>query len=377
MPARDSLRNTIADPDFRPVMLVGLLKNERDSRTDIREPAMYPMIAGLPWVEPAKFASIRRTLPDQQRVARVLSSLEAQETAIERLSTRRAALADADGRNKAAAQRLDREITRAQEERDRIVVELADLGFDEEGKTIEQDMMEGDGETLRSPGQNLLDENEPISVWAHDVSLEPGQTYRYQMRLVLTNPLFGRETRLTPRQKPEARSLVMGSAFSDWSDPIYVPADVQFFVLDASPQREENGLFQPSFARVQACEFFYGFWRTAQARIGVGSMVHAVTQLPELEVWAITDSDDGPVLGAAQMLPRSHEISADEFLLGVGHAIAETSALGLDARVFLHHPDGPPETRTPASDRAKPELAVIRFSASRGKKTAMSAEDDG
>ena len=377
MPGRESLRAMTATQGFRPSQLADLLKGERENRIDVRSPAVYEMIAGLPWVAPVDFSKVRRTLPDQARVTRILSSLRSKDAEIERLAARRAGLADDDGR----AERLDREIEKLSTEREAIVAELVELGVDEEGNTIEQvrtDLMTMPPD--RADSTNLLDEPGQITLWTHDVGADKGSTFRYRARVVLTNPFFGRESRLQPSQKPEARSLVVKSDWSEWSTPIDLLEDVQYFVLDANPGQESNGIVQPASARITTAKFFYGYWRTAESRLEIGSLISTPVSLPQLWTWDIVESDDGAMLGEQRPLSTKMMITYGGFLLGVTEAILETnkdtSIESLDTLVVLHGADlKAPETRTPEGDRKSPDLATIRFSAQKGQNTTPESQD--
>lgn len=66
----------------------------------------------------------------------------------------------------------------------------------------------------------------PTNVLVHDITVQPGKTYRYKIRYHIRNPLFNVE-----RVKPEFKNkLVLTSAWSDWSTDYTVPARVEFWV---------------------------------------------------------------------------------------------------------------------------------------------------
>ncbi|MBN4060419.1 hypothetical protein JYT11_01105, partial [Planctomycetaceae bacterium AH-315-I19] len=377
VPGRESLRATIANPDFRPVQLVDLLKDERANRIDVRSPAVYKMISGLPWVAPVDFGKVRRTLPDSAQVARIVSSLKSKDAEIERLAVRRDDLADPEGRNRSQAQRIERELEKLNAQREAIVGELADLGVDEQGDSINEERDDLiTAPPARETASNLLDEMGQITLWTHDVTAEKGNTFRYRARVVLTNPLFGRESRLQPEQKPEAQDLVVKTDWSAWSVPITLYPDVQYFVLGASPQQESNGLAQLASARVMACRFFYGYWRIAETRIEVGSVISAMVDLPELWKWEIAEGTDGPTLGSRTPIPSEIMISSDGFLLGVSEAVQDTSIPSLGELVVLSEAGSDvPVTRTPQIDRTSSELAAIRFSAQKGRGIAADSPE--
>ncbi|MEQ9616553.1 MAG: hypothetical protein RLN60_00805 [Phycisphaerales bacterium] len=392
MPGRRSLRGAIADPNVRPVDLQDILRAERDARADIRSPELYTMIAGLPWVAPADYAKVRRTLPDAALVTRLRNVIRSLDTDIERKTAQRADVNDPEGRGRGTAERLDREIQNAKTERENTVAQLAELGVDETGNPIEQAMS---NVTMMAPDagsmQNLLDESGELTLWAHDVTLEPGGTYRYRTRVVLTNPLFGRASRLKPEQKPLAETISVATDWSGWSDAINVPDAVQYFVLDANASRQADegnaAAAQPSFARVLAAKFHYGYWRTAQARMDIGSVLSVEAVLPELWTWEIVEGEKGPELGDRITSSSNLRITAPTFLLGVASAVTvkkddeqamfEALATALDALVLIMEENAEtPTIRTPRADGASPSLATIRFSAQKGDSATLNAKDE-
>jgi len=67
----------------------------------------------------------------------------------------------------------------------------------------------------------------PVTVYGHDITIQPNKTYRYKLRYIIRNPLF----LLGPPVKPEyAGKLALFSAFSEWSPDVSVPPRVEFWV---------------------------------------------------------------------------------------------------------------------------------------------------
>ena len=80
---------------------------------------------------------------------------------------------------------------------------------------------------------------QPIKVWAHDLTVEPGKSYQYRLRVAVLNPLFLRRN-LTPAQKEQYyNQLALESAPSEWSDTIETEPDLQFFIVDANTARNQ------------------------------------------------------------------------------------------------------------------------------------------
>lgn len=123
-------------------------------------------------------------------------------------------------------------------------------------------------------------ENPKVRVWSHDVTAEPGATYRYRLRVVTNNPLFGQK--LIDSQKADAESPVTRGEWSQWTDPITVEAKEYFFITGASPNDDVGG----ARASAELYKFYYGFWRRGTAAVEPGDMLAAEAKLPdELRLW--------------------------------------------------------------------------------------------
>lgn len=125
----------------------------------------------------------------------------------------------------------------------------------------------------------LLDDPK-VRVWSHDVTAEPGATYRYRVRVVTNNPLYGQK--LVDSQKTDADSPVALGEWSEWTDPITVEAKEYYFITGASPADELGG----ARASAEMYKFYYGFWRKGSASIEPGDVLAAQAKLPdELRLW--------------------------------------------------------------------------------------------
>ena len=71
-------------------------------------------------------------------------------------------------------------------------------------------------------------------IWGHDVTVEPGKTYRYRLRVSLVNPLFQRQMSDGPLRQQFFDSLSVDSHPSAWSAPITVEPNFRFFVVGGS-----------------------------------------------------------------------------------------------------------------------------------------------
>ena len=86
-------------------------------------------------------------------------------------------------------------------------------------------------------------EDEPdrdkIDVWAHDLSVEPGVTYRYRIIVKIMNPLLKRSSQLTDEQRAQYADLLsLESEASEWVQ-VKIPPTKFFFLVNASVEHQQ------------------------------------------------------------------------------------------------------------------------------------------
>lgn len=65
-------------------------------------------------------------------------------------------------------------------------------------------------------------------IWAHDLTVQPGKTYRYRLKVTMYNRLAGLPIRLL--NPADARVIEMTSDWSDWSPPVTVSPTVEWYL---------------------------------------------------------------------------------------------------------------------------------------------------
>lgn len=125
----------------------------------------------------------------------------------------------------------------------------------------------------------LLDDPD-IRLWSHDMTATPGAAYRYRLRVVVNNPLFGRALR--KEQEGIAKDSLARGVWSDWSEPIEVEPTRDFFIVSASVPNEQSP--QPS-ATADLFVFYYGQWRKASPRVTPGDTFAAEIKVPALPIY--------------------------------------------------------------------------------------------
>lgn len=95
-------------------------------------------------------------------------------------------------------------------------------------------------------------------VWAHDLTAQPGRTYRYRIQIELLNEYAGLPRDLAePR---DAEKVLLASDWSDWSDPVTVRPDTYFFVQSINKEGTDGQ------AIVDLYKWSDGEWKSVSRR---------------------------------------------------------------------------------------------------------------
>ncbi|MEM0984231.1 MAG: hypothetical protein AAGI17_09810, partial [Planctomycetota bacterium] len=250
---------TVADLDaMAPEQLLAIVAAARSNQEFIATPPAVPAISGPEWLPP--------NLTDE-RDARAVAEREVErlEGVIEELEERRSRIAGGNATNQAQAN-IERRIEQAQDQlsdQQQIVRDLADLQAE-----IKRFSLRG---------------GESVAVWTHDMDAEPGATYRYRLRIVTNNPLFGEGPRLNAEDNPTrlsaAEEATVASEWSDWTGEVEVGRRQYLFVSGAQP----GGALvrtEPS-ATVELFYMYYGYYRRDVISLSPGEPVTGRIELPE------------------------------------------------------------------------------------------------
>lgn len=113
--------------------------------------------------------------------------------------------------------------------------------------TDEYNRLAPGGETVKAPEADDLAKTDTLVVWAHDLGVKPGATYRYRARLEIYNPFFARTRQLSGEQADLAKAFSLSTAVSEWSEPVSMEPEVTFFLVDAGPGEGRLGLGTAKF----------------------------------------------------------------------------------------------------------------------------------
>jgi len=116
-----------------------------------------------------------------------------------------------------------------------------------------------------------------VWVWAHDLSVTPGEVYRYRVSIEIANPFFGRKPSLFPEQQELADRVLLSSVPSDWSEPIEARPPLQWFVLRAIPKGGSMTTATIDAGRISAevYRFTNGSWHKDTFQVSAGQRLAA------------------------------------------------------------------------------------------------------
>ena len=116
---------------------------------------------------------------------------------------------------------------------------------------------------------------ETVDLWATDLGVEPGKTYRYKMRVTVVNVLFRKPGLPEAQQKFNDDKFLVDSDWSDWSKPVSIEKVQHFFVMSASPQPE------PGQATFEIWKFFNGQWFRNEFSVHPGDPIGGKTTVTD------------------------------------------------------------------------------------------------
>ncbi|MCC5830566.1 MAG: hypothetical protein JJU36_14055 [Phycisphaeraceae bacterium] len=124
------------------------------------------------------------------------------------------------------------------------------------GPSAQQPGRDGGPPTIRMPDQRAPDDLEQLpdpdaidaadlptalEVWAHDITVQPGKTYRYRIAVAVENPLF-RQPNLHDEQRHLAHQINLVGQFSEpWSDPVQIDPPSYAFLVSVA---QSNATFE-------------------------------------------------------------------------------------------------------------------------------------
>lgn len=141
-----------------------------------------------------------------------------------------------------------------------------------------------------APAVTSLLSQESVKFWVHDATAQPGERYRYRLRVGVNNPLFGRGMNLKEEQRKLADSSMIKSPWSEWSSPVDVDRAEYFFVTSATPDNDLGA----ARASVELYKFYFGHYRKQTAGMNIGDPLSGNINLPKTLSMASAGSAAAP-----------------------------------------------------------------------------------
>jgi len=313
LPGRFSLRDRLG-AGLEPGAMPEIVSLARQQATDIVQPRFYNIIAGEPWAPPE---GERREDDDSNlAVTRLLRQLDRIRREIEQARTRLSNLEAAarpgardifdpaagvlaqsvggggggrGGDSGSSTEQLQRDRQQSRREslqarlsdlegkEAELVAQLVDLGVDPDSGRVAQSSVE-----LNLPVR--IPDADELTVWGHDLAIEPGAEYEYRIRVAINNPLFGIERNLAEESRDVASEPVLYSDWSAWTPSVAIERDFYWFVTRANPGGRQVVGVAPASARVEVYRFYYGYWRQGEAPVRVGDPVAAAIDVADLNL---------------------------------------------------------------------------------------------
>jgi hypothetical protein len=380
--------------------LVTVVGNASREAGEVQRPMFPPTIAGPRWTPPSERVAMANSSESDQ-IRRVQRQLDRAREELERLSNTRNDPGQRDPggktsnprtRNPQPGQTRDRN----QERIDRVREQIEDL--EEQLRELGVDMDDAPAARIRTSRNDLRSvlEEESVDLWAHDMGVEPGATYRYRTRVVVNNPLFRKQADIDPddpAQQALARDPFARGDWSSWSDPVVAGSREYFFVTSAS--EGDAGSTAPDKTTIELYQVYYGHYRKSTLNVSPGDLLAAdlrvsgdllsfdtdtvsVENAAEAVAARSSDEPDTELPEGISELPSRLSIEIGAFVLDIYPGQERTaSGLGREAtpimQVVLRTADGQVIVRSEQGDEGSLAYAQASESASSASSTPLRA----
>lgn len=110
---------------------------------------------------------------------------------------------------------------------------------------------------------------EPLLFWAHDDTLEPGNSYRYRIRLGVFNPIAG-TNKFVEQDEGLKNKIVLWSEFSEVQEIVNVPETMYFFPRDVKETAR--------LVTVNVAKYTLGYWYSKDFAVKPGEVIGKVAE---------------------------------------------------------------------------------------------------
>ncbi|MCD6392903.1 MAG: hypothetical protein J7M40_05295 [Planctomycetes bacterium] len=113
--------------------------------------------------------------------------------------------------------------------------------------------------------QQLRDMKEPLVFWAHDDTVEPGNTYQYRIRLGVFNPIAGKNW-FYPQEEQYKDQVVLWSEFAEIDEDVKIDPMIYFFPTGIAKTADKK-------VAIDVFKYYSGNWRSEAFDVHPGEMI--------------------------------------------------------------------------------------------------------
>lgn len=371
------------------VRLNEIIASAQDASHQVMQPSYPPTIAGPAWIPPSELLDDNQGLTETQRLQRQLTRLTAELDQLNNAGNRpQPSGRTSGGRSGKNPSTRDPGGTPPRTSRDRNK-ERIDFVEDQIDKIKEElEALGVEADTDAATTTDILNQD-ALQLWAHDIGVEPGATYRYRTRVVLNNPYFRKGPYLD--ETDDAQQALTVEPFSrgdwsSWSDPVAVGAKEFFFVTEATQPISGADLPQ---AKVELYSMYYGYYRRSSMNIEPGQPLAAnlrvsgdfvlfdtgaleADEAAEYIEKLNNDDADTDTPAGISTAPDRLSINLNTFLVQI--ASDPVAALRADQQVstlIFRLPDGTLIQRSPIEDRSATLYEQAQSSSSQAARSSL------
>ncbi|HOK67615.1 MAG TPA: hypothetical protein PK054_06865 [Anaerohalosphaeraceae bacterium] len=139
---------------------------------------------------------------------------------------------------------------------------------------------------------------EPLLIWAHDDTVQPGKTYQYRIRVGMFNPIAGKDW-FKAEQQEFKNQVVLWTPFAETiakkNEPLIasIPKTLHIFPMDISKTN-------PIAVNVRVSKYYMGRWRSQDFEVLPGQTIGSVV---EVKKTTTSPAEAGAGLGMEGMAP--------------------------------------------------------------------------
>lgn len=263
LPDRASFRQTLAAGDIDPLEYATEISAIRSSQLEILSPEFYPLTdESKPWLLPELPDPVFAPDPDAptagiDSLKTTIENTEKQiETAERRITNTQRSIDRLTNAGRQPSESLLRRLASEQRTAENLNTRLA---------TLQRQLTQLTG-NIANQQVKIFDDAMP-TVWATDITAQPNTTYRYRLRAVFTNPLYAKT--LPESQANLADSITVSGGWSNWSEPIDIPADRYLFLVSANKNANTGS--------VDLYKFHAGYWYKTTTNVAPGDLIGGPT----------------------------------------------------------------------------------------------------